>query len=93
MIYITSNEMVVLVSDDQLNVEDSWRCILRRHFSYFADEDVFNGYLQHIRDEGPFYECMIGLVDDFLPGNRLQSFESWEYVDPIFKDLVLRIRG
>ncbi|OTA65185.1 kinase-like protein [Hypoxylon sp. EC38] len=91
MIYVMLNEMIFLVSNDQLNAEDSWRYILRRHLSYFADRDGFNGFLQHIGEENPFYERVIALANDFLPGNRRQPFEAWEDVDPIFKDLVIKM--
>ncbi|KAI3322807.1 kinase-like protein [Xylariaceae sp. AK1471] len=91
MIYVMLNEMVFLVSDDQLNVEDSWRYILRRQLSYFADKDGFNGFLQHIGEENPFYERVISLANDFPPGNRRQPFESWDHVDPIFRDLVVKM--
>ncbi|XXH01874.1 hypothetical protein Hte_008236 [Hypoxylon texense] len=91
MIYVMLNEMVFLVSNDQLNAEDSWRYILRRHLSYFADRDGFNGFLQHIGEENPFYERVIALADDFPPGNRQQPFETWKDVDPIFKDLIVKM--
>lgn len=83
------NEMAFLVSDDELNAEDSWRYILRRHLSYFADKDGFNGFLQHIGEDNPFYERVISLANDFPPGNRRQPFDSRDYVDPVFKDLVI----
>ncbi|KAJ2975412.1 hypothetical protein NUW58_g8361 [Xylaria curta] len=91
MIYVMMNDMVFLVSDDQLNAEDSWRHILRRHLSYFADRDGFNGFLQHIGEENPFYERMITIANDFPPGNRRQPFETWDDVDPIFRDLVIKM--
>ncbi|TGJ77142.1 hypothetical protein E0Z10_g10739 [Xylaria hypoxylon] len=91
MIYVMTNEMVFLVSDDQLNAEDSWRYILRRHLSYFADRDGFNGFLQHIGEDNPFYERVIAIANEFPPGNRRQPFESWDDVDPIFRDLVTKM--
>ncbi|KAF2966785.1 hypothetical protein GQX73_g6782 [Xylaria multiplex] len=91
MIYVITNEMVFLVSDDQLNAEDSWRYILRRHLSYFADKDGFNGFLQHIGEDNPFYERVITIANDFPPGNRRQPFESWDDVDPVFRDLVVKM--
>ncbi|OTA95773.1 hypothetical protein M434DRAFT_393416 [Hypoxylon sp. CO27-5] len=91
MIYVMLNEIIFLVSNDQLHAEDSWRYILRRHLSYFADSDGFNGFLQHIGAENPFYERVIALANDFPPENRRQPFETWENVDPIFKDLVIKM--
>ncbi|EEP80697.1 predicted protein [Uncinocarpus reesii 1704] len=39
MIYVMGHEMVFHVSDKELKAADSWQYILRRHISYFADED------------------------------------------------------
>ncbi|KAI1744531.1 kinase-like protein [Xylaria scruposa] len=91
MIYVMTNEMVFFVDDDQLNADDSWRYILRRHLSYFADRDGFNGLLQHIGEENPFYERIIAIANDFPPEIPLQPFESWEHVDPVFRDLVVKM--
>jgi serine/threonine protein kinase len=91
MIYVMLNAMIFLVSNDQLNAEDSWRHILRRHLSYFADKDGFNGFLQHIGEENPFFERVIALANDFPPGNRRRPFEAWGGEDPIFKDLVVKM--
>ncbi|KAI1137442.1 kinase-like protein [Hypoxylon sp. FL0543] len=91
MIYVILYEMVFLVSNDQLKAEDSWRYILRRHLSYFADRDGFNGFLEHIGEENPFFERVMALADDFSPGNGRQAFEDWQGVDPVFKDLVLKM--
>ncbi|KAI1940080.1 hypothetical protein LOZ66_002515 [Ophidiomyces ophidiicola] len=43
MIYVMVNEMVFRVSDNQLEAADSWRYVLRRHISYFADEEASMG--------------------------------------------------
>ncbi|KAI4859674.1 kinase-like protein [Hypoxylon rubiginosum] len=91
MIYVMLNEMIFLVSNDQLHAEDSWRYILRRHLSYFADKDGFNGFLQHIGEENPFYERVIALANDFPPGNRRQPFETWKDIDPSLKDLIIKM--
>ncbi|KAJ9371136.1 hypothetical protein DTO282F9_7322 [Paecilomyces variotii] len=88
MIYVMLNEMVFRVSDDQLKSADSWRYILRRHISYFADEDGLNGFLEHIGDENPFYKRLIDLADSFGPGNPRQPFQRWSYVEPELRDLV-----
>ncbi|QVM09325.1 hypothetical protein D8B26_003988 [Coccidioides posadasii str. Silveira] len=88
MVYVMVNEMVFRVSDNQLQAEDSWRYVLRRHIYYFADEDSFNGFLQHIGKENIFYERLVALASSFTPGNLRQPFQTWDYVDPNLRDLV-----
>ena len=88
MIYVMHNEMVFGVSDDQLKADDSWRYILRRHISYFTDEDGLNGFLQHIGRENPFFERIVALSQDFPSGGPRQPFSLWEYVEPELRDLV-----
>lgn len=88
MIYVMVNEMVFRVSDDEMNSVDSWRYILGRHISYFADEDGLNGLLEHIGEENPFYERLINLANSFGHGNPRQPFQRWSYVEPELRDLV-----
>jgi serine/threonine protein kinase len=88
MIYVMVNEMVFRVSDDQLNSPDSWRHILYRHISNFADKDSLDGFLDHIGKENPFYERLLGLIDGFGPKNPRQPFQRWDYVEPELRDLV-----
>ncbi|KUL81330.1 hypothetical protein ZTR_10085 [Talaromyces verruculosus] len=88
MIYVMVNEMVFRVSDDEMNSVDSWRYILGRHISYFADEDGLNGLLEHIGEENPFYERLINLANSFGHGNPRQPFQHWSYVEPELRDLV-----
>lgn len=88
MIYATVDEMVFRVSDSQLEAEDSWRYILRRHISYFADEEGLNGLLEHIGAGNLYYERLVALADSFQPGDQRQPFESWDYVEPDLRDLV-----
>ncbi|KDB31039.1 serine/threonine protein kinase [Trichophyton rubrum D6] len=88
MIYVMVNEMVFRVNDNQLKADDSWHYIHRRHIFYFADEDSFNGFLQHIGKENIFFESLVALAGTFTPGQLRQSFETWDYVDPDLRDLV-----
>ncbi|PGH30873.1 serine/threonine protein kinase [[Emmonsia] crescens] len=87
MIYVMVGEMVFLVPRDQLEVEDAWRHILRRHISYFADEDSLNGFLSHIETDNPFFERLLALVPTFVEGNLRQPIEKWRYLEPDLKDL------
>ncbi|KAF7162555.1 hypothetical protein CNMCM5623_007801 [Aspergillus felis] len=77
MIYVMVNEMVFRVNDDELNSADSWRYVLRRHISYFADEDGLGEFLEHIGEENPFYERLKDLANTFGPENPRQPFERW----------------
>lgn len=88
MIYVMLDEMVFRVRDDQLHADDSWRYVLQRHISYFADEDGFRGFLEHIGEENPFYERLIALASAFDKKNPRVPFSSWNYVEPAFRDLV-----
>ena len=82
------NEMVFEVSDDQLKADSLWQYVLRRHISYFADEDGLNGYLQHIGKDNPFFERIVVISQDFPPGDRRQPFSHWDYVEPDLRDLI-----
>lgn len=80
--------MVFRVSDEEMNSADSWRYILGRHISYFADADNLSGFLEHIGQENPFYERLIDLTNSFGPENPMQPFHRWSYVEPELRDLV-----
>ena len=88
MIYVMLNEMVFRVRDSELHASDSWRYVLRRHISYFADEQGFTGLLEHIGEANPFYGRLITLAGDFTSESPREPFESWKYVEPEFRDLV-----
>ncbi|KAM5475982.1 hypothetical protein MauCBS54593_000665 [Microsporum audouinii] len=88
MIYVMADEMVFHVGKDKLEAEDSWRHVLRRHVSYFADEDGLNGFLKHTGKENPFYERFVALASSFGPGKGRQPFQTWNYIDPDLRDLV-----
>ena len=88
MIYVMVNEMIFRVGESELNSADSWRHILYRHISYFADEDSLNGLLEHIGEENLFYERSIVLANSLGPGNPRQPFQRWGYVEPELRDLV-----
>ena len=90
MIYVMINHVMVFrVNDDQLKAADSWRYILQRHLSYFADLDGLIGFLEHIGEENPFYRRLIDLASSFGPRNLRKPFEScWVDVDPDLRNLV-----
>ncbi|KAI0475572.1 kinase-like domain-containing protein [Xylariaceae sp. FL0804] len=90
MIYVMRNEMVFLVPDDQLHAEDSWGYILWRHIAFFGDMDGFNGYMEFIGEGNPFDQRMNDIASSVLP-KYWKPFDSWDDVDPIFGDLVMKM--
>ncbi|KAJ5490359.1 hypothetical protein N7453_011184 [Penicillium expansum] len=82
------NEMVLHVGENELNAEDSWRYVLPRHISYFADEQGLVGLLDHIGEDNPFHERLITIASNFNSANPKQPFEFWAYVEQGLKDLV-----
>jgi len=85
------NDMVLRASDSELAASDSWRHVLRRQISFFANEEGFKGLLQWIGEENPFFERLVALAGSFDAVNPRKSFEKWEFVDAQFRDLVCRM--
>lgn len=90
-IYVMLNTMVFRVSDEELVDPESWRCILRRHISYFGEEEGLKGLLKWIGEENPFFDRLVELAGTFGPGNLREPFEKWHFVDESFRDLVGRM--
>lgn len=65
VIYVMLNDMIFRVSDEGLGGDDAWWHILRRHISYFGDEDGFKGLLQHVGEDNVFFDRLIALAGDF----------------------------
>jgi serine/threonine protein kinase len=91
VIYVMINEMVLRPSNDKLAGDDAWWHILRRHISYFADEDGFKGLLQHIGEDNVFFDRLIALAGDFDSERPRQPFTGWQYVDEELRDLVMKM--
>ena len=88
-IYVVLKEMVFRATDEEVAADDLWRYILKRHISFFADEDGLNGILQWIGQENLFFERIIDLASSFeKEGKNRQPFGLWHYVDPQFRDLI-----
>ncbi|KAE8354829.1 hypothetical protein BDV28DRAFT_163891 [Aspergillus coremiiformis] len=71
--------------------KEPWRLILRRHISYFADEDSLNRLLTHIGKENNFFSRLLELAGSFAPGDLRRPFASWDFVQPELRDLVSRM--
>ncbi len=89
-IYVMLNDIIFRVSDEELG-GDAWSHILRRHISYFGDEDGFKGLLRHIGEENPFFERFIALAGDFDAERPRKPFTMWHYVDFEFRDLIKKM--
>lgn len=83
--------MVFRVSDSELAAGDSWRYIPRRHISFFGEEDGFQGLLEWIGEENPFYKRLIELAGTFDVAEPRKPFATWHFVDAGFRDLVGRM--
>ncbi|KAF1840087.1 kinase-like protein [Cucurbitaria berberidis CBS 394.84] len=90
-IYVMLNDMVLRISDEELGGDDAWWHILRRHISYFGNEDDLKGLLQHIGEENPFFERLIALAGDFDAERPRKPFTMWHYVDMEFRDLITKM--
>jgi len=53
-----------------------------------ADEEGFQGLLQHIGEENPFYERLIAIALEVKPR---EPFGLWEYVDKGFRHLITKM--
>ncbi|KAJ8128801.1 hypothetical protein O1611_g4835 [Lasiodiplodia mahajangana] len=91
VIYVMLNDMVLRVSDEELHGGEAWRHILRRHISFFADEDGFKGLLRHIGEENVFFNRLIALAADFDAERPRKPFAMWDYVDAELRDLVVKM--
>jgi serine/threonine protein kinase len=91
VIYVMLNDMIFRVSDEELGGNDAWRHILRRHISYFGDEDGFKGLLRHIGEDNPFFERLIAQAGDFEAERPRKPFALWHYVDVELRDLITQM--
>jgi serine/threonine protein kinase len=82
------DEMIFCASDEELAGDMAWWHVLRRHISYFGDEEGFQGLLSHVGQDDPFFEKLVALAGDFDSERPRQPFKYWHYVDEEFRDLV-----
>ncbi|ELR03992.1 hypothetical protein GMDG_06512 [Pseudogymnoascus destructans 20631-21] len=83
--------MVFRISDSELAASDTWRYILRRHISFFGEEEGFQGLLQWIGEDNPSFEHLITLAGSFNATKPREPFATWLFVDAEFRDLVCRM--
>ncbi|KAK3311638.1 kinase-like domain-containing protein [Chaetomium strumarium] len=87
-IYVMLDDMILHAGEAELSGDIAWWHVLRRHISYFGDEEGFRGLLDHIGRESPFHECLIAVAADFDPERPRKPFALWHYVNPDFRDLI-----
>lgn len=89
-VYAVTKRLIFAVDQDELEEgSDVLAVILQRQFSYFADEDGFNGLLKHLGDS-PWCN-MFGVVrDSFNETHPLMPVSMWKghNIDADFRDLV-----
>ncbi|KAB8221149.1 hypothetical protein BDV33DRAFT_171110 [Aspergillus novoparasiticus] len=66
---------------------DPLAVVIERHIFYFADEDGFNGFLEHLGDN-PWVRVFEVTRDGFKQETPREPFASWNGVDDDFKSLV-----
>jgi serine/threonine protein kinase len=90
-IYVMVDDMIFRVNDSELGGDNAWRHILRRHISFFGDEDGLKGLLRHIGEDNPFFERLVALAGDFNSEEPRKPFSLWHYVDVEFRDLITKM--
>lgn len=92
-VYVMVKRMVFCsgLTDEQLNGDDAWWHILRRHISIFGtDTESLQGLARHVcRDgDGPWLERFGDLAESFGEQEPRRPFAGWMFVDESFRDLV-----
>lgn len=89
-IYVMFQNMVFWPGDEAATSTsgEAWRPILYNHISYFADEDGFQGLLNHIGEKNDFFERFITIAPEVKPR---KPFSLWQNVDTDFRDLIVKM--
>lgn len=78
--------MVLRASDQELAAEGSWKYVLRRQVSFFAEENGFKGLLQWIGEKNPFFEDLShsqGALTWRTRGNHSTAGTLWMLISEI----------
>ncbi|KAG6355558.1 hypothetical protein INS49_003520 [Diaporthe citri] len=90
-IYVMVNRMVFYngLTDEQVNGEDAWWHILRRHISIFGtDTESLQGLVRHIGEDSRWFGRFAELAESFGEQEPRRPFAGWMHVDESFRDLV-----
>lgn len=85
------NDIVLRAKEEELAASDSWRHVLRRQISFFAEDEGFKPLLGWMGEETPFFERLVALAASFDTVNPRKPFPKWHFVDTQFRDLVCRM--
>ncbi|KAH9872956.1 hypothetical protein J1614_005351 [Plenodomus biglobosus] len=72
---------------DGIEIED---IVLERQLSYFSDLEGIQGLIRYLGDS-PWAELIAMVAADFNADNPRRPFSLWQDLDPIFKDLIVRM--
>ncbi|EEQ27303.1 conserved hypothetical protein [Microsporum canis CBS 113480] len=90
-IYAVHKKVIFAVDESELGEgEEKLARVIERQISFFADQDSIQEFLHHI-SESPWAEIFRVIRDGFNKENPRRPFALWKGVDPVFKDLVLRM--
>lgn len=85
------NEMVFYTGEEVSSAQEHSSTILSRRISYFGDQEGFKGILEHLGDDNPLTERIIGLASEFSVSKPRKPFQARHGVDAQFRDLVWRM--
>jgi serine/threonine protein kinase len=89
-VYAVTKKLIFAVAEDEVEGgSDVLAVIMQRQFSYFADEDGFDGLLKHLGDS-PWCEMFRVVHDSFDETHPLMPVSMWKghNIDADFRDLV-----
>lgn len=76
-IYVMLNKMVFYngLTDEQVNGDDAWWHILRRHISFFGtDTESLQGLVRYVGEDGPWFDRFADLSSSFGKQEPRQPF-------------------
>jgi serine/threonine protein kinase len=64
--------------------------VLERQLSYFGDLEGVKGLIRYLGDS-PWAQIIAMIANDFGAENPRRPFGLWQGIDPVFKDLIVRM--
>ncbi|KAF7866939.1 hypothetical protein EAF04_005780 [Stromatinia cepivora] len=90
-VYIMDKQMIFYDGLKDEDFADGEACdqILRRHISYFWDENDFTALLEYIGEDNPFHDHLINIFNNTK--NPRPPFRNWIKTDAKLRDLVVKM--